>query len=122
LRVLPLRQFDVLPPHVSAVPFQMAIFIQLLWRRKTKTSNMLPPVAAVLPAEKGDETLVKWGLLPCCRFSGPLSINLAFYRAFPARPVPWGFRNFHTFPNDFSAESLALMGQPSFGVRGGIGR
>jgi hypothetical protein len=41
---------------------------------------LLPPVAAVLPAEKGNETLVKWGLLPCCRFSGLLSIN----RAFPA--------------------------------------
>ena len=43
----------------------------------TKSSNMLPPVAAVLPAEKLNETLVKWGLLPCCRFSRPLSINLA---------------------------------------------
>jgi hypothetical protein len=43
-----------------------------------KTINMLPPVAAVLPAKKGNETLVKWGLLPCCRFSGLLSINLAF--------------------------------------------
>jgi hypothetical protein len=72
-----LRQFDVFAPHVSAVLFQMAIFIQLLRHRKTKTSKMLPPVAAVLPAEKGNETLVKWGLLPCCRFSGPLSINLA---------------------------------------------
>jgi hypothetical protein len=48
-----------LPPHVSAFPFQMAIFIQLLWRRKTKTSKMLPPVAAVLPVEKLNETLVK---------------------------------------------------------------
>jgi hypothetical protein len=45
-----------------------------------KGAKMLPTVAAVLPAEKGNETLVKWGLLPCCRFSGPLSIN----RAFPA--------------------------------------
>ena len=44
----------------------------------TKTSNMLPTVAAVLPAEKGNETPVKWGLLPCCRFSGPLSINMTF--------------------------------------------
>jgi hypothetical protein len=43
-----------------------------------KTSKMLPPVAAVLPAEKGNETLEKWGLLPCCRFSGPLSVHLAF--------------------------------------------
>ena len=32
---------------------------------------MLPTVAAVLPAEKLNETLVKWALLPCCRFSGP---------------------------------------------------
>jgi len=39
---------------------------------------MLPPVAAVLPAEKLNETLVKQGLLPCCRFSGPLSIKLPF--------------------------------------------
>jgi len=39
---------------------------------------MLPPVAAVLPAEKLNKTLVKQGLLPCCRFSGPLSINLPF--------------------------------------------
>jgi hypothetical protein len=43
----------------------------------TKTSKMLPPVAAVLPVEKLNETLVKQGLLPCCRFSGPLSINPA---------------------------------------------
>ena len=28
---------------------------------------MLPPVAAVLPPEKLNETLVKSGLLPCCR-------------------------------------------------------
>ena len=48
----------------------MAIFIQLMRRRMTKTDNMLPAVAAVLPAENGNETLVKWGLLPCCRFSG----------------------------------------------------
>jgi hypothetical protein len=33
---------------------------------------MLPPVAAVLPAEKGNETPVKSGLLPCCRFFGPV--------------------------------------------------
>jgi len=33
----------------------------------TKTSYMLPTVAAVLPAEKLNETLVKYGLLPCCR-------------------------------------------------------
>jgi hypothetical protein len=39
---------------------------------------MLPVVAAVLPAEKLNKTLVKWGLLPCCRFSGLLSINLSF--------------------------------------------
>jgi hypothetical protein len=37
----------------------MAIFIQLLRRRMTKTSKMLPTVAAVLPAEKLNETLVK---------------------------------------------------------------
>src|SRR5208282_5299376 len=43
---------------------------------------MLPTVAAVLPAEKGNETLVKWGLLPCCRFSGPLSINMTFLAIF----------------------------------------
>ena len=45
--------------HVSAFPFQMPIFIQLLRRWMMKTSNMLPAVAAVLPAEKGKETLVK---------------------------------------------------------------
>jgi hypothetical protein len=28
---------------------------------------VLPTVAAVLPAEKLNETLVKYGLLPCCR-------------------------------------------------------
>jgi hypothetical protein len=49
----------VFAPHVSAIPFQMAHFIQLLRRRMTKTSNMLPAVAAVLPAEKLNETLVK---------------------------------------------------------------
>ena len=31
-----------LPPHVSAIPFQMAHFIQLLRQQKTKSSNMLP--------------------------------------------------------------------------------
>jgi len=51
-------------------------------RQRAKTSKMLPPVAAVLPAEKGNETLVKWGLLPCCRFSGPLSINMTFVAIF----------------------------------------
>ena len=66
------------PPMFLLFPDEMAIFIQLLRRRMTKTSKMLPPVAAVLPAKKGNETLVKWGLLPCCRFSGPLSIHLAF--------------------------------------------
>jgi hypothetical protein len=49
----------VFAPHVSAVPFQMAHFIQFLGRRMTKTSKMLPTVAAVLPAEKLNETLVK---------------------------------------------------------------
>jgi hypothetical protein len=39
---------------------------------------MLPPVAAVLPVEKLNETLVKLGLLPCCRFSRLLSINMTF--------------------------------------------
>jgi hypothetical protein len=43
---------------------------------------VLPPVAAVLPAEKLNETLVKQGLLPCCRFSGPLSINMTFLAIF----------------------------------------
>jgi hypothetical protein len=52
------------PSMFLPFPDQMAIFIQLLRRRKTKSSNMLPPVAAVLPAEKGNETLVKWALLP----------------------------------------------------------
>jgi uncharacterized protein involved in response to NO len=61
------------PPFLPFL-LQMAE-LQLLRRRKTKTSKMLPPVAAVLPAEKLNETLVKQGLLPCCRFSGPLSIN-----------------------------------------------
>jgi hypothetical protein len=36
-------------------------------------TGLLPTVADVLPAEKGNETLVKLGLLPCCRFSGPAS-------------------------------------------------
>jgi hypothetical protein len=53
----------------------------------TKTSKMLPTVAAVLPAEKLNETLVKWGLLPCCRFSGPLSINLAFLAILSGKSV-----------------------------------
>jgi hypothetical protein len=77
----------VFAPHVSAIPFQMAHFIQLLRRRMTKTSKMLPTVAAVLPAEKLNETLVKWGLLPCCRFSRPLSINLAFLAILPGKSV-----------------------------------
>jgi hypothetical protein len=46
------------PPFLP-FPFQMAHFIQFLRRRMTKTSNMLPPVAAVLPVEKLNETLVK---------------------------------------------------------------
>jgi hypothetical protein len=71
-------------PHISAFPLQMAHFIQFLRRRMTKTSKMLPTVAAVLPVEKLNETLVKWGLLPCCRFSGPLSINHAFLPSFSA--------------------------------------
>ena len=29
---------------------------------------MLPPVASVLPVEKLNETLVRYGLLPCCHF------------------------------------------------------
>jgi hypothetical protein len=53
----------------------------------TKTSKMLPPVAAVLPAEKGNETLVKWGLLPCCRFSRPLSINPVFLASLGGKSV-----------------------------------
>jgi hypothetical protein len=46
------------PPFLP-FPYQMAHFIQLLRRRMTKSSNMLPAVAAVLPAEKLNETLVK---------------------------------------------------------------
>jgi hypothetical protein len=40
---------------------------------------MLPPVAAVLPVEKLNETLVKSGF---CRFSGPLSANRTFLAIF----------------------------------------
>jgi hypothetical protein len=73
---------------VFAFHFQMAVFIQPLWRRKMKTSSMLPPVAAVLPAEKGNETLVKWDLLPCCRFS---YLNLAFLARFTGLSRPSRF-------------------------------
>jgi hypothetical protein len=43
----------------SPFPLQMAKFIQLLRHQETKSRNMLPPVAAVLPVEKGNETPVK---------------------------------------------------------------
>jgi hypothetical protein len=51
--------FMFLPPMFLPFPDEMVIFIQLLRHRETKSSNMLPPVAAVLPAEKLNETLVK---------------------------------------------------------------
>jgi hypothetical protein len=53
------RQFYVFASMFLPFLFQMAIFMQLLRRRMTKRSNMLPPVAAVLPVEKLNETLVK---------------------------------------------------------------
>jgi hypothetical protein len=92
----------------------MAHFIQLLGHRKTKTSKMLPPVAAVLPVEKLNETLVKWGLLPCCRFSGPLSINMTFLAIFDQlslRPSGLKGRSPLRGANPFLRHSVRVCGQ-----------
>src|SRR5271157_492978 len=49
------RQFYVFAAMFLPLPFQMAEFMHLLTRQqKTKSSYMLPPVAAVLPAEKSN--------------------------------------------------------------------
>jgi hypothetical protein len=43
------------------------MLLMRIYSENSEEPKGLPAVAAVLPAEKLKETLVKWGLLPCCR-------------------------------------------------------